>query len=370
MPEPILHKDSSSTTSTAEYVIGLLLSFSYQLPAAHQSVLSGQWQPDRFAGGKIYGQTLGIIGFGEIASQVATVAQAFGIKVLVYSPSLSNEEAKKLGDRLVNFDSLLRQADYITLHLPPTPENTYLINAEAIAKMKSTACLINCTHSSLVDEFALAKALETGKLAGAAVDVYDTESVRSSPLKNLGNKVILTPHIASHVQETVNTKKWFENIFDAGWQALESLLAEVETALNPPQYELAFRTPQYNLRTRLARVRSRSSEGEQSIANVTAIKLIELDTQPKYPLALVNHIEIEADQKRDILLQVYPIGNEPYLPTGLELIVLDENQEIFLEAKARTTDNWIQLEFRGEPEERFSIKVVLGDGSFSEEFVL
>ncbi|MDF0555601.1 DUF1822 family protein [Kamptonema sp. UHCC 0994] len=367
-------KANPSTTPTAEYVIGLLLSLSYQLPEAHQSILNGQWQPETFTGGTISGQTLGIIGFGEVGSQVANVAQAFGMKVLVYSPSLSDEEAKILGDRAVNLDSLLTQSDYITLHLPLTPERVNFINAEAFAKMKNTARLINCTDKKLVDEAALIAALETGEIAGAALDVYDTESLRNSPLRNLGNKVILTPQIANHVQQFVNIGKLFQDVLelgkktlDAGRQTVESFLQEIESTLNPPQYAQAF-SP--NLRHRFASTtRSRSADAESPKAKIRVVKLVDFGNQES-PLALINDVELEADEKRDILLQIYPTGESTYLPPDLQLIVLDDSGEIFLEAKSRTADNWIQLEFRGEAGETFTVKTVLGDDSFTEDYVI
>ncbi len=294
------------------------------------------------------------------------------MEVLVYSP---DEEEQILGDRAVSLDSLLTQSDYITLHLPLTPERVNFINAEAFAKMKNTARLINCTDKKLVDEAALIDALETGKIAGAALDVYDTESLRNSPrLRNLGNKVILTPQIANHVQQFVNINKLFQDVLefgkktlDAGRQTVESFLQEIESTLNSPQYAQAF-SP--NLRYRFASTtRGRGADAESPKAKIRVVKLVELGDQ-EAPLALINDIELEADEKRDILLQIYPTGESTYLPPDLQLIVLDHSGEVFLEAKSRTADNWIQLNFQGEPGETFTVKTVLGDDCFTEDYVI
>ncbi|HLO48967.1 MAG TPA: DUF1822 family protein, partial [Kamptonema sp.] len=154
---------------------------------------------------------------------------------------------------------------------------------------------------------------------------------------------------------------------DAGRKTVESFLQEIKSTLNQPQYAQAF-SP--NLRYRFASTtRSRSADAESPKAKIRVVKLLDFANQES-PLALINDVELEADEKRDILLQIYPTGESTYLPEDLQLIVLNNSGEIFLEAKSRASDNWIQLEFRGEPGETFTVKTVLGDDSFTEDYVI
>lgn len=123
------------------------------------------------------------------------------MRLLAYDPFISTERAEQLGCRLVELDLLLREADYITLHIPKTPETTHLINAEALATMKPNARIVNCARGGIIDEVALAAALTDGKIAGAALDVYETEPLGESPLKSIGKEVILTPHLGASTAE-------------------------------------------------------------------------------------------------------------------------------------------------------------------------
>jgi D-3-phosphoglycerate dehydrogenase len=152
-------------------------------------------------GAEVYKKTLGVVGLGKIGSHVATVARSMGMKLLAYDPFISQERAEQLGCRLVDLDLLFRESDYITLHIPKTKETAHLINAEALAKMKPTARLINCARGGVIDEAALAEALAAGKIAGAALDVFETEPLGESPLRELGSKIILTPHLGASTTE-------------------------------------------------------------------------------------------------------------------------------------------------------------------------
>jgi D-3-phosphoglycerate dehydrogenase len=165
------------------------------------SVKNNQWDRKSFMGAEVYKKTLGVVGLGKIGSHVATVARAMGMKLLAYDPFISIERADQLGCRLVDMDMLLQEADYITLHMPKTPETKHLINAEALAKMKPTARLINCARGGIVDEEALFEALKAGKIAGAALDVFESEPLGESQLRSLGKELILTPHLGASTAE-------------------------------------------------------------------------------------------------------------------------------------------------------------------------
>lgn len=197
----VVNSPEGNTIAAAEHAVAMMLSLSRHVPDANQSVKSKQWDRKSFIGAEVYKKTLGVVGLGKIGSHVATVARSMGMRLLAYDPFISLERAEQLGCRIVDLDVLLREADYITLHMPKTPETTHLINAEALAKMKPTARLVNCARGGIVDEQALYEALKAGKIAGAALDVFESEPIGDSPLLSLGKEIILTPHLGASTAE-------------------------------------------------------------------------------------------------------------------------------------------------------------------------
>ncbi|MBD2002476.1 MULTISPECIES: phosphoglycerate dehydrogenase [Cyanophyceae] len=197
----VVNSPEGNTIAAAEHALAMMLSLSRHIPDANASVKSGQWDRKSFIGTEVYKKTLGVVGLGKIGSHVATVAKAMGMKILAYDPFISVERAEELDARLVELDLLFQEADYITLHIPKTPETTHLINAEAIAKMKPTTRIINCSRGGIIDEAALAEVLKEGKIAGAALDVFETEPLGESSLKSLGKNLVLTPHLGASTAE-------------------------------------------------------------------------------------------------------------------------------------------------------------------------
>ncbi|PIG95208.1 phosphoglycerate dehydrogenase [Gloeocapsopsis sp. IPPAS B-1203] len=197
----VVNSPEGNTIAAAEHALAMMLALSRYIPDANASVKSGNWDRKSFIGAEVYKKTLGVVGLGKIGSHVATAAKAMGMKLLAYDPFISTERADQLGCRLVEMDVLLQESDYITLHIPKTPETTHLINAEAIAKMKPNARIINCSRGGIIDETALYNALKEGRIAGAALDVYETEPLGDSPLKSLEKQVILTPHLGASTTE-------------------------------------------------------------------------------------------------------------------------------------------------------------------------
>ncbi|OLT62299.1 phosphoglycerate dehydrogenase [Moorena bouillonii] len=197
----VVNSPEGNTIAAAEHALAMMLALSRHISDANQSVKSNKWQRKLFIGTEVYKKTLGVVGLGKIGSHVATVARAMGMKLLGYDPFISVERAEQLGCRLVEMDLLLQESDYITLHIPKTPETAHLINDEAIAKMKPTARIINCSRGGIIDEEALAKALKEGKIAGAALDVYESEPLGESPLRELGKEIVLTPHLGASTAE-------------------------------------------------------------------------------------------------------------------------------------------------------------------------
>ncbi|HIK57098.1 MAG TPA: phosphoglycerate dehydrogenase [Synechococcales cyanobacterium M55_K2018_004] len=197
----VVNSPEGNTIAAAEHAIAMMLSLSRYIPAADQSVKANKWERSKFMGVEVYKKTLGIVGLGKIGSHVATIARAMGMRLLAYDPYLSSERAEQLGVHLVELDILFRESDYITLHLPKTPETYHLINAEAIAKMKPTVRIINCARGGIIDEAALAEAIQQGKIGGAALDVFEQEPLGESPLRDLGKEMILTPHLGASTEE-------------------------------------------------------------------------------------------------------------------------------------------------------------------------
>ncbi|MFM7371838.1 MAG: phosphoglycerate dehydrogenase, partial [Sphaerospermopsis kisseleviana] len=197
----VVNSPEGNTIAAAEHALAMMLSLSRHIPDANASVKRGEWDRKTFVGAEVYKKTLGIVGLGKIGSHVAHVAKAMGMKLLAYDPFISTERAEQIGCQLVELDLLFQQADYITLHIPKTPETANLINAKTLAKMKPTTRIINCARGGIIDEAALAAAIKEGKIAGAALDVFDSEPLAESELRSLGKDIILTPHLGASTAE-------------------------------------------------------------------------------------------------------------------------------------------------------------------------
>lgn len=197
----VVNSPEGNTIAAAEHALAMMLSLSRNIPEADQSVKASNWNRKAFTGVEVYKKNLGVVGLGKIGSHVATVARAMGMTILAYDPFISKERAAELGCNLVDLDMLFQEADYITLHIPKTSETAHLINAAALDKMKPTARIVNCARGGIIDEAALYEALSNGKIAGAALDVYEEEPLGESPLRELGKSVILTPHLGASTAE-------------------------------------------------------------------------------------------------------------------------------------------------------------------------
>jgi len=196
----LINAPEAPTIAVAELVIGLMLSWARQLPRADASTKQGRWEKTQLMGSELRGKTLGIIGTGRIGRAVGYRAKAFLMNLLAFDIGRSAEFAERTGARYVDLDTLLRESDFVTLHVPLLPETHHMIGRRELELMKPTAVLINTSRGEVVDEAALADALRKGKIAGACLDVYEREPPRDSPLLKLPN-VILTPHIGASTIE-------------------------------------------------------------------------------------------------------------------------------------------------------------------------
>ncbi len=196
----VMNTPFGNSITTAEHAITLMLSLARQIPEADASTRAGKWEKNKFLGVEIFGKTLGVIGCGNIGSIVADRALGMKMKVIAYDPYLSDERALNLGIEKVELDELMRRADFITLHTPLTDKTRNIINAESLALTKKSVRLINCARGGLIDEAALFEALKSGRVAGAALDVFATEPAAESPLFGLHN-VVCTPHLGASTTE-------------------------------------------------------------------------------------------------------------------------------------------------------------------------
>ena len=196
----VMNTPFGNSITTAEHAIAMMMAVARQIPEANTSTHAGKWEKSRFMGVELTAKTLGVIGAGNIGSIVIDRALGLKMKVIAYDPFLSEERATKLGVDKVDLDTLLARSDFITLHVPVTEKTRNILSAEAISKMKPGARLINCARGGLVDEAALADALKSGRVAGAAFDVFATEPAIESPLFNLPN-VVVTPHLGASTTE-------------------------------------------------------------------------------------------------------------------------------------------------------------------------
>jgi D-3-phosphoglycerate dehydrogenase len=196
----VTNTPTANSVATAEQTMALMLAISRHTIPAHNSVAAGEWRRADFVGTELSGKILGIIGFGNIGRLVAERAIAFGMQILAVDPYVSEAVGREMGVTLVDLEDLLPAADYITLHAAVTAETAGLINAETLAQMKDGVVLINVARGKLIDEAALAAALQAGKVAAAALDVFAQEPPRNSPVIHLPN-VIHTPHLGASSRE-------------------------------------------------------------------------------------------------------------------------------------------------------------------------
>jgi len=225
----VMNTPFGNMITTAEHAIAMMFAVARQIPEASASTHAGKWEKSRFMGVELTGKTLGVIGAGNIGGIVCDRALGLDMKVVAYDPFLSEERAEKLGVTKLELDELLARSDFVTLHVPATEQTRGMIDAAAIAKMKKGARLINCARGGLVDEPALAEALTSGHLAGAAFDVFAVEPATDSPLFNLPN-VVCTPHLGAATTEAQ------ENVaLQIAEQMSDYLLTgAVQNALNMP----------------------------------------------------------------------------------------------------------------------------------------
>ncbi len=196
----VMNTPGGNTITTAEHTIAMMFSLARQVPQATSSMKSGKWEKNKFMGSEVYNKTLGIIGIGRVGSIVAERALGLKMNVIAFDPFISNEAAEKLGITLVSLDDLLKRSHFISVHTPMTKETKGMINAATFAKMRDGVFVINCARGGIINEKDLSDALKSGKVAGAALDVFEEEPTKNTELLALPN-VICTPHLGASTEE-------------------------------------------------------------------------------------------------------------------------------------------------------------------------
>ena len=226
----VANAPQSNIVAAAEHTIALLLALARNVPQAHQSLIDGRWERSKYGGVEVQEKTLGILGFGRIGQLVASRARAFDMHVLAYDPFVAADRYREMGvEQAESVDAVLARADFLTIHLPNTPDTRGFVNADLLAKCKDGVRFINCARGSLVVDADLKDAIDSGKVAGAALDVFATEPITEHPLFGYPN-VVVTPHLGASTAEAQDR---------AGVQTAEQVVAAltggtVTTAVNIP----------------------------------------------------------------------------------------------------------------------------------------
>ncbi|MCF8529507.1 MAG: phosphoglycerate dehydrogenase [Aquiluna sp.] len=196
----VVNAPTSNVISAAELAIGQIMALSRHIPDANASLKQGLWKRSKYTGVELYEKTIGIIGLGRIGTLVAQRLQGFGVTLIGFDPYVTQARAEQIGVELVSMDQMMERADYITIHIPKTPETTGMIAAEQFAKAKPNLRIVNCSRGGIIDEAALYDALKSGQIAGAGLDVFVTEPPTGSPLLELEN-ILVTPHLGASTDE-------------------------------------------------------------------------------------------------------------------------------------------------------------------------
>jgi D-3-phosphoglycerate dehydrogenase len=288
----VMNTPGGNTISTAEHAFSLMVSLARRIPQAHATMKAGRWDRKKFEGVELYDKTLAILGMGRIGTEFARRAIAFGMRVVAYDPYLSASRARSLQVELVeNLDDAVARADFITLHMPLTPETKYMLNRERLAKAKRGVRIINCARGGLVEEAALLEALQSGQVGGAALDVYETEPPPAEfPLRDQEG-LVMTPHLGASTTEAQ------ENVGIEIAEAIGAYLLEgsIRNAVNMPNIDpktLAVIGPFLDFADKLGRFVSQIAPKRADTLSITYCgKLGEVDTTPLTRSALKGFLQ-------------------------------------------------------------------------------
>lgn len=310
----VMNTPGGNTVTTAEHAIALMMSVCRNIPAATASVKAAKWEKSKFLGVELSGKTLGIIGIGRIGSLVAKRAHGLEMKVIAFDPYISAEAAEKMGVELVTLDELYRSADVISLHCQLTNETRGMIGKEAFGKMKKGMRIINCARGGLIDEKDLAVAVEEGVVAGAALDVFETEPPdETSPLFSL-DQVVLTPHLGASTSEAL------ENVSTQVARQVADYLTKgiIQNAINVPSVdpeELPIIRPYMELGERVGSFLAQITSGGPKRIEITYMgELAEINTKPVTQAIIKGALEVYVGKTVNLV-------NAPYLAESRGIVV-------------------------------------------------
>jgi D-3-phosphoglycerate dehydrogenase / 2-oxoglutarate reductase len=298
----VANAPESNVVTAAEHTMALLLALARNIPQAYESLIAGKWDRSKYSGVELYEKTLGILGFGRIGQLVAQRARGFGMRVLAFDPFVSAERYRDLGvEKADSPEDIYAQADFITIHLPKTPETEGFLGAEAFAAMRDGARVLNVARGGLIDEAALKDALDSGKLGGAALDVFPSEPMTEHPLFGYPN-VVVTPHLGASTAEATDR---------AGYQSAEQVVAAltggvVSTAVNIPAIgaeDMETLGPFLPLATQLGRLAMELAEGS-SVERIEAAflgRIADFDTRLLGLAVIVGALEGRTEEQVNLV---------------------------------------------------------------------
>ncbi|PLS01017.1 phosphoglycerate dehydrogenase [Neobacillus cucumis] len=226
----VINAPGANTMAATEHTLAMMLSLARKIPQAHQKTAAGEWDRSSFKGVELYKKTLGVIGMGKIGTEVAKRAKSFGMNILAFDPYLTEERAKKLGMTKASLDIIAHESDFITVHTPLTNDTRGLINEEYLSKTKKGVRIVNCARGGIIEEKALVKAIQSGHVAGAALDVFEKEPVANAELLQNPN-IIVTPHLGASTVEA--QEKVAEEVSAEIIEIFEK--QSIQNAVNMPQ---------------------------------------------------------------------------------------------------------------------------------------
>jgi D-3-phosphoglycerate dehydrogenase len=298
----VANAPESNVVTAAEHTMALLLALARNIPQAYVSLTAGKWERSKFSGVELYEKTLGILGFGRIGQLVAVRARGFGMRVVAFDPFVSAERYRELAvEKADSVEDLYAQSEFITVHLPKTPETEGFIDADAFAKMRDGVRVLNVARGGLIDDAALKDALDSGKVAGAALDVFASEPMTDHPLFGYPN-VVVTPHLGASTAEATDR---------AGYQSAEQVVAAltggvVSTAVNIPAIgaeDMDMLGPFLPLATQLGRLAMKLAEGS-SVERIEAAflgRIADFDTRLLGLAVIVGALEGRTEEQVNLV---------------------------------------------------------------------
>lgn len=318
----VMNAPGGNTVSTAEHTMAMMMALSRNIPQADASLKKGEWDSKRFKGVELCGKVLGIIGLGRIGSYVAKLAKAFNMNIIAYDPFISKDKAARMEIELAEKDEVLKRSDYITFHVPLSDETRHIIGEREFGIMKPGVRIINCARGGIIDEDALCKAMTEDKVAGCALDVYENEPPKDSPLMELSN-FIGVPHLgASTVEAQINVG------VEMAHQVVDALSGgPVRNAVNIHQVDpevLEEIEPYLNLSERMGRFHAQLQGGHIEEAQIKVSGGIASYEVTPFKVAFLKGMLTEI-LKEPVVNYV----NAPFMAKerGIEIIELKESEE-------------------------------------------